>query len=155
MIKELHVFDFDGTLVDSSHRYRTTAEGKIDLDFWIANEHLAMLDKPLPLMETYRDMQERDDLYCMIATARIWCRLSQEYARQHGIMGHVVARRGRDDTRRGAALKVAGIRRLLNLKQFSKVEEIHVYEDNMDYLTGICGAFENAIPHFVPSNQGH
>lgn len=155
MIHSLHVFDFDGTLVDSSHRYRTTAEGKIDLDFWIANEHRALDDVPLPLLDVYRELQSRDDAYCMIATARIWCELSREFARRHNVVGHVVARRGRGDTRRGAALKVTGIRRILNLRQFSNVKEIHVYEDNLEYLEGICMAFDNAIPHFIPSNQGH
>lgn len=156
MIHTLHVFDFDGTLVDSSHRYRVNPEtGRIDLDYWIANEHRALDDAPLPLLDTYRELQATPGHYCMIATARIWCDLSRDFAKMHRIHGRVVARRDRGDTRKGTDLKVAGVRSLLNLRQFSRVEEIHVYEDNLDYLEGICYAFENAIPHFVPSNQGH
>ena len=37
MIKRFAIYDMDGTIVDSSHRYRTqiTPQGeKIDLQFW-------------------------------------------------------------------------------------------------------------------------
>lgn len=157
MIKEIHVFDFDGTLVDSSHRYRLNPEtGRIDLQYWIDNEHRALEDSIIPEMVAhFRELNRNPEVFCMIATARIWCELSEQFAAQHDLQCHVVARRGRDDSRGGVKLKVTGINRLLNLKQFRNVEEIHVYEDNLDYLNGICNTYDIAIPHFIASNQGY
>jgi phosphoglycolate phosphatase-like HAD superfamily hydrolase len=157
MITQLHVFDFDGTLVDSSHRYRVNpATGKIDLDYWIANEHRALEDKPLPLLNYFLDLQDSPNHYPIIATARIWCDLSQQWAAAHGIRCHVIARRDRSDNRGGAALKVTGVRKLLNLKQFANVAQAHVYEDNAAYLRDICAGLPvPALAHFFPSNQGH
>lgn len=156
MIKEIHVFDFDGTLVDSSHRYRTMPCGtRIDLQHWIENEHKVMDDTLLPLVNHYRELMQDATKYVIVATARIWCDLSQKFVEMHDIEPQTVfARRDRSDTRPGAALKISGIKKLLNLKQFSAVEKIHVYEDNIDYLKTICDSL-NGEGHYFPSKQGH
>ena len=155
-ITQLHVFDFDGTLVDSSHRYRTISEtGKIDLKYWIANENKALEDSPLPYMSLFKTLLKTPGHFPLIATARIWCPLSAEFARRHNINATIIARKNRQDCRGGAALKITGVNRLLNLKQFQGIQNIHVYEDNQQYLNDICVALPNTIPHFIPSNQGH
>lgn len=156
MIKRLHIFDFDGTLVDSSHRYRTMPCGtRIDLQHWIDNECHTMGDSLLPLVARFRELVASSEDYVIIATARIWCELSAAFAEKHDLIPNTVyARRDRKDTRGGAALKITAVKRLLNLKQFSAVENIHVYEDNHDYLNSMCAAL-NAHGHFFPSNQGH
>lgn len=44
-----HIYDLDGTVIDSDHRYRNKPDGSIDLDYWFANmvpEKIA-LDKPI------------------------------------------------------------------------------------------------------------
>jgi hypothetical protein len=155
MITEMHVFDFDGTLADSSHRYRQAENGKIDLQYWIDNEHRTLDDSPLPLLTDFIDMQTTSHIFPLIATARIWCELSVLWAQRHGITSSVIARKDRRDSRGGAELKIQGINRLLNLKQFQNVEKIHVYEDNADYLYAICDYYQNSVSHFIPSNQGH
>ena len=155
MLKEIHVFDFDGTLVDSSHRYRLGDNGRIDLQHWIDNEHKTLQDSPLPLLADFITMQTTKGIFPLIATARIWCDLSVQWAQKHGISAHVIARKNREDLRGGAALKITGINRLLNLRQFHSVDRIHVYEDNQDYLNEICEYYENSVPHFIPSNQGY
>ena len=157
MIKHLHVFDMDGTLVDSSHRYRTMPCGtRIDLDYWIANEHRVMEDTLLPLADYYRQLVADPEHYVVIATARIWCELTEEFVKVHNIEPQArFARQDRNDTRGGAALKITGIRKLLNLKQFSAVDTIHVYEDNEQYLADICAAFDNSLGYYYESAQGH
>jgi len=156
MIKRLHIFDFDGTLVDSSHRYRTEKCGtKIDLQHWIDNEFRAMNDELLPLVDLFRKLMQSSEDYVIIATARIWCDLSERFVIENDIKAQIVfARRDRKDNRGGAALKITGVKKILNLKQFRGVEEVHVYEDNLQYLNEIVAAFDG-IPHFFPSKQGH
>lgn len=153
MIREIHIFDFDGTLVDSSHRYRLNENGKIDLNYWRANEHKAMLDEPLPMMKFFYKLQNENERYPIIATARIWDDTSKEYAKKHNIKCSIIARKDANDTRKGANLKIAGIKRLLNLKQFKNVKKIVIYEDNIEYLETLMREF-NGIGVFVPSNQG-
>ena len=156
MIKKIHIFDFDGTLVDSTHRYRTMPCGtKIDLQHWIDNEHLTMGDSLLPLVDQFRALVASPTDYVIIATARIWCDLSEKFAIENDVQAQIIfARRDREDTRGGAELKIQGVRRLLNLKQFANVKEIHVYEDNVSYLKTICDHFD-AEGHYYPSEQGH
>lgn len=156
MFKTIHIFDFDGTLVDSSHRYRTQPCGtKIDLDHWIANEHKATEDKPLPLMQKYLDLLNSKTDYPVIATARIWDDATKAFLAKYGIdTKAVIARKNRADNRGGAQLKIQGIKRLLNLKQFQNVKQFHVYEDNISYLESLAQEF-NAVKHFFPSCQGH
>ena len=157
MIKQVNIYDFDGTLVDSSHRYRgmICADGveRIDLDHWIENEHLAINDSLLPLMEQFRKDTENPEVFVIIATARVWCEVTQEFADIHGIEPDLlVARTNRADCRGGAELKIEGIAPLLSQEKFSNAE-VHVFEDNDSYLDKLCKAF-SAIGHFIPSNQG-
>ena len=156
MITRINVFDCDGCIVDSSHRYRTLECGtRIDLPYWIANEHRTLEDTLLPLAEYFQSDILDPTTYTVIATARIWCNLSRKFAATVlGEPNHVIARRGREDTRGGAALKIEGVKKLLNLKQFNNVREIHVYEDNINYCRDVSSAL-GAIGHYYPSNQGH
>ena len=151
-MQQLHVFDFDGTLVDSSHRYRLDpTTGRIDLDHWRENERLAYLDTPLPLVRKFRALKAQGHV-CMIATARVWCVNAEKLCILNGIhYDALVARADENDSRGGVELKLSGILPLFESRLF---ESVHVYEDNPDYLSGLCKALD-AVPHFVPSNQGH
>jgi hypothetical protein len=98
------------------------------------NEHRVMEDSLLPLADFYRSTLADNSIYTIIATARVWCELTEEFVRKRlGYPNKVVGRIDRDDTRGGAELKIQTIRPLLNLKQFQDVE-IHVFEDNATYL---------------------
>ncbi len=71
-MKQIVIYDMDGCLVNSLHRYRVVAETqKIDLQYWLDNEHKAMLDELLPLAEQYQAQLLDDDIYVIIATARV------------------------------------------------------------------------------------
>jgi len=153
MIRELHIFDFDGTLVDSSHRYRTLDNNKIDLAFWRANVHLTKFDKLLPLFKFFKKLKKDPKRYPIIATARIWDDYSKEYAKTYNIDGVIISRKP-NDNQKGATLKINRVKRLLNLKQFKNVNKIVVYEDNVEYLEELMRAF-GAYGVFVESNQGH
>ena len=69
-LKRIHVYDLDGTLLDSSHRYRSNPDGTIDFDYWIANQSLCDFDKPLPLAQQYIADLANPETYVIICTMR-------------------------------------------------------------------------------------
>ena len=56
MNKMIFIFDLDGTVIDTSHRYRDLPCGKIDLEYWFANStpELIAMDALLPLADVMR-----------------------------------------------------------------------------------------------------
>ena len=71
-MQKFKIWDLDGTVIDSSHRYYTLENGDIDLPRWIENntrENIA-LDKLLPLADLMRDNYRSGDTV-IICTARV------------------------------------------------------------------------------------
>lgn len=152
-MKRVRIYDMDGVLVDSSHRFATLPNGKIDLTYWTDNRHRCFDDSPLPLLAQYQADCDDVATFCIIATARV---MHEEEARHLqeviGLPNYFISREA-GDKRKGAEMKLAGIRKILALKQFAHIQDVLVYEDNPDYLTGICNALRcNGV--YVPSNQG-
>lgn len=161
MLTQINVFDCDGVLLDSTHRYSTMirADGVevINLQHWIDNEHRAYDDAPLPTaLKEYAESLKNPNAYTIIATAAIVCDNRIRCLRDKiGLPDYIISRKGRKDTRGGAELKIAGLRQLLALKQFDVARRnMTMVEDNLSYLSKICKAF-NCRGLYIPSNQGH
>jgi len=152
MIKRVAVYDMDGTIVCSLHRYRAI-NGKIDLPHWRDNSHKAMQDSLLPLAEQYADDLADAECYVIIATARVMGAADWQFVRD--ILGepdHFISRKP-DDTQSGKTLKISGLAKFFNLKNFRDASWIF-YEDNVEYLKAVCDRF--AIRGvYIPSQQGH
>jgi len=167
MIKKIKIYDLDGTLINSLHRYRINARGRIDLAHWRKNDtrkNVLDNDTFLDLYKWLRVDLERADTYVIFATARA-CTYNDhnyEFLKKHNIMPDLfIHRQGESDQRGGAELKIAAIKPLLNLKQFQNAT-IHIFEDNIQYLhdmvISLKGDFSKGrkvVGHFVPSEQGH
>ena len=71
MIKNITIFDLDGTIIDSSHRQATLADGTLNLPAWIENSTAEKIfgDTVLPLATQVRRRQKAGD-YVMVCTAR-------------------------------------------------------------------------------------
>jgi hydroxymethylpyrimidine pyrophosphatase-like HAD family hydrolase len=150
------IYDMDGTIVDSSHRYRTVIENgvvKIDLQFWRDNEDKCMQDGLLPLVEQYRRDLDDPNTYVIIATARIVRQLDAIFIRE--ILGQpdYLIHRKDGDNQSGKTLKIKGLQKFFNLKQF-KTADCVFYEDNVSYLKAVCDHF-NIRGVYIPSVQGH
>lgn len=67
------IFDLDGTVIDTSHRYRDTPEGHCDLDYWFLNSTPEMIarDTLLPLADVWR-RYHREGHEIVVCTARSW-----------------------------------------------------------------------------------
>lgn len=156
-MKDIHAYDMDGTIVCSMHRYRTM-HGKdgierIDLPYWRENEYRAKQDILLPLAKQYQDDRLNPDIITVIATARHIQEPDLWFIRNIlGMPDYIVCRKSAEDTRGGADIKIAGLSIIARLA--GRIGKIHFWEDNQSYLNKVCTAL-NAVPHFVPSMQGH
>ena len=158
MFKKIRVYDMDGTIVNSVHRYRTinvNGVDKIDLEFWRANctPEKIMADSLLPLAEQYKRDLADPETYVIIATARVMQDADFKFVAEKLGQPNKLFYRKAGDTRRGAELKGKQLRGLFSLRQFAKITDRMFFEDNHDYLA-IAPAL-GMVPVFVPSNQGH
>jgi len=155
-IRKVSIYDMDGTIVDSSHRYRTldTANGpKIDLAYWRANEYRAMDDGLLPLASQYMDELRDPSVYVIIATARVMGAADWHFVREVlGEPDYFISRQD-GDNQSGSTLKIKGLQKFFNLPQFRKADAVF-YEDNTQYLKAVCDHF-NIRGVYIPSKQGH
>lgn len=153
-MKKVSIYDMDGTIVCSLHRYKTDATGnKIDLEYWRANEHKAYEDSLLPLAKQYQEDLKNPDVFVIIATARVLRDADLQFINDKlGKPDYIISRKDGDNIS-GALLKIKGLQKLFNLKQFQNTTKIF-YEDNATYLKAVCDKF--GIPGvYIPSKQGH
>jgi len=157
MIKTIHVFDMDGTIVSSEHRYRIVPEtGKIDLAHWIENCKPEMIEKDtlLPHAALYKALLKDPTAYVVIATARFMQDADFEYVKQNlGMPDKIVCRHKKNNHMKGAEMKIKGLQFLNNLLQFKNAIR-YFYEDNKEYLYPVAKHL-NAQAIFVPSEQGY
>ena len=155
-INRVAIYDMDGTIVDSSARYRTIIDAngeRIDLQYWRENEYRAMEDKLLPLAEQYKQDLKNENCYVIIATARVLrdadCAFISEIL---GEPDYIISRRD-GDTISGGLLKINGLAKFFNLVTFRDAEFVF-YEDNVHYLKAVCDRF-NIRGVYIPSVQGY
>ena len=155
-ITKVSIYDMDGTIVDSLHRYRTIIDDngeRIDLGYWRENEYRAMEDTLLPLAEQYKNDLRDENCFVIIATARVLRSADNKFISE--ILGdpdYIISRTD-GDTISGGKLKIAGLAKFFNLLNF-KDAEFTFYEDNVQYLKAVCDRF-NIRGVYVPSKQGH
>lgn len=154
---KIAIYDMDGTIVDSSHRYRTIIGAdnvaRIDLAYWRENEYRAMNDGLLPLAAQYVEDLQNPDVYTIIATARVMHAPDWQFVNE--ILGkpdYFISRKD-GDTTSGGKLKIKGLQKFFNLKQFRSADAVF-YEDNASYLKAVCDHF-NIRGVYIPSVQGH
>ena len=155
-IERMHIYDMDGTIVDSSHRYRTIVDDageRIDLDYWRENEYRAMQDQLLPLAEQYKLDLLDPHCYVVIATARVMHEPDWQFVRERLGMPDYFISRPEDSNISGKLLKINGLTKFFNLVNFRGADVIF-FEDNIQYLKAVCDRF-NIRGVYIPSVQGH
>ena len=155
-INRVSIYDMDGTIVCSLHRYRTIIDEngeKIDLGYWRENEYKALGDSLLPLSAQYKADLSDENCYVIIATARVL--RTNDYTFITDILGEpdYIISRIDGDSISGGKLKINGLAKFFNLNNF-KDAEFTFYEDNAQYLKAVCDRF-NIKGVYVPSKQGH
>lgn len=150
-LKRIHVYDLDGVLVDTSHRYRNLPNGTIDIEYWLANrtaEKIAQ-DKLLPLARQYMKDCANPEIYTVICTARMYHVLDIQF-----IVGYLGApdkliMRPEGDLTADGLLKRRQLQRIFNLRQFQKLPR-KFWDDNPKNLHACRDLFDMVF--HVPSH---
>lgn len=84
------ILDLDHTLIDSSHRQLTKADGTLDLEHWIENNtpEKIMSDSILPLGREFarqRRLPRHSSIMHIACTARVMGEADHEFLRNHGL----------------------------------------------------------------------
>ena len=147
MFKRIHVYDLDGVLVDTAHRYRNKPDGSIDLAYWLANrtrEKMAQ-DKMLPLAKQFRADCFNPHTYTVICTARQSHPLDLAFIAGHlGIPDNVIMRPvGNNEA--DCTLKRKQLNQLFALRQFNHLPK-KFWEDNLKNINS-CRDLFDAVFH--------
>lgn len=100
------IFDLDGTVLDSSHRQLTAADGSLDIAHWRANStpNKVLQDKPLPLAAFWRQVQAAGHTIA-VCTARVMSTADYALLRKHGLYAHHIISRPHGETEKDHTLK--------------------------------------------------
>ena len=100
------IWDLDGTVIDSSHRYSTLPNGDIDLPRWIADNTRENIeqDQLLPLARLMRSNYRQGDIV-IICTARVLGVWDHVFLADHGIKAQFILSRSLGDNRGDAKMK--------------------------------------------------
>ena len=132
------IWDLDGTVIDSSHRYSTLANGDIDLPKWIADNTRENIERDtlLPLARLMQSNYANGDVV-IICTARVLGVWDKVFLADHGIKAHFVLSRALGDNRGDAEMKRAKLLALFaDLKiPFARwTRNATFYDDNQGVL---------------------
>jgi len=115
-IKNITIFDLDGTIIDSSHRQATLADGTLNLPAWIENSTAEKIfgDTVLPLATQVRRRQKAGD-YVMVCTARQMSDADFEFLQDQGICPHKIISRPAGNQTPDGELKAKQLKSFLSL----------------------------------------
>ena len=90
----IYIFDLDHTVIDSSHRQITRADGSLDLDHWIENctRQKIFADKLLPLARLMRSANAQGHRV-IICTARVLSAHDYAYLAHHNLHADAILSR--------------------------------------------------------------
>ena len=130
MIKQITIFDLDGTTIDSDHRQATLPNGNLDLKHWFENATAEKIfdDKVLPLAQEIRRRNKKGD-YTIICTARNLQYADLEFMMENGLLADKVISRPKGNMENDAKLKRKQLNSFLSLKQFKNANKV-MFDDN-------------------------
>ena len=132
MIKQISIFDLDGTTIDSNHRQATLPNGNLDLQHWFKNSTPSKIfkDKVLPLALQIRRRQKKGD-YVVVHRARNMTYADYEFLMENGICPDKIISRPKGNMVADGVLKRKQLSSLFNLKQFKNSNKV-IFDDNKE-----------------------
>ena len=127
---KLNIFDLDHTVIDSSHRQSTRADGSLDLDHWIDNctPQKIAADSLLPLVNELRHRYGRGERI-VICTARVMSRADYRFLLANNIPFDFILSRPRNDRTPDAELKHKQLTRLF-ARVNVQARNVNLFDDN-------------------------
>lgn len=136
---KVSIFDLDGTVICSRHRYRSLPNGDIDLPAWIklaTPENIAR-DSLLPLAETWRECLNEYRHIVLIATARVMSAADYQFLHDNGLgysacLSRPLGYRGNDADLKELRVRLWAESNRFNWDVFCK--QARIFEDNQTVL---------------------
>ena len=132
------IFDLDHTVIDSSHRQLTKADGSLDLTHWRENctHEKIMGDTLLPLARTMQDAINNGQ-NVIICTARVLGRSDIIFLAKHGLLASVILSRPEGDTTPDAELKTRLLKQhcqTVGITWARFTRSAYMFDDNVNVL---------------------
>ena len=145
MIKNITIFDLDGTCIDSSHRQLTKADGTLDIANWLENatSEKVFKDSLLPLASEISKRKIAGD-YTIISTARNMTDADFEFLRINNMVPNLIISRKVGDNRPDDEIKFKRLNSLFNLKQFRNANKI-MFDDANSVRATLRGLLDAVI----------
>ena len=145
MIKNITIFDLDGTCIDSSHRQLTKADGTLDIENWLENAtpEKVFKDSLLPLASEISKRKKAGD-YTIISTARNMTDADFEFLKINNMVPNLIISRKVGDNRSDGELKLKRLNSLFNLKQFRNANKI-MFDDANSVRATLRGLLDAVI----------
>ena len=130
-MKEIQIWDLDGTVIDSSHRQSYDTSGKFDLEYWKINSTPQNInnDTLLPHSEYYIEAINDPEVLTIVATARCMSITDIAYVHQHLGKPDYMVSRGNEDFRLDHDLKTIELEKLL--KRHNNIKKVKFWDDNL------------------------
>ena len=132
------IFDLDHTVIDSSHRQLTKADGSLDLTHWRENctHEKIMGDTLLPLARTMQDAINNGQ-NVIICTARVLGRSDIIFLAKHGLLASVILSRPEGDNTPDAELKTRLLKQhcqTVGITWARFTRSAYMFDDNVNVL---------------------
>ena len=124
-IKNISIFDLDGTIIDSSRRQATLPDGTLNQAHWFENATPEKIfeDKVLPLAHQIRKRSKAGD-FVLVCTARTMQDADFEFLMNEGICPDKIISRPAGNMEPDGKLKAKQLNSFLSLKQFRKASKV-------------------------------
>ena len=145
MIKNITIFDLDGTCIDSSHSQLTKSDGTLDIENWLENatSEKVFKDSLLPLASEISKRKIAGD-YTIISTARNMTDADFEFLKINNMVPNLIISRKVGDNRPDDEIKFKRLSSLLNLKQFRNANKI-MFDDANSVRATLRGLLDAVI----------
>ena len=154
----LYIFDLDHTVIDSSHRQLTRADGSLDLDAWllICTKKQINRDSLLPLARFMRRAIADPNTQTAICTARVLSKHDYNFLSQKGLITDYILARFDGDNRADDEMKYSKIWNLLISLKIPRARwrsSVTLLDDNQSVLTMANDRLKISTINAIAKNQ--
>lgn len=134
------IFDLDGTVIDSSHRQATKADGSLDLDHWFEHNvpEKIMADSLLPLADSMKQIKAAGHTV-IVCTARAIQPADKVFLATNGLEYDAILHREMGNMEADSSLKIRLLEQYFISKGFNSAREANaiMFDDNLKVISAM------------------